>query len=90
MCTDEGFSMLGRRYEIHVRGAVPEQLLAEIASAHQTLEVRTVLSGSVRDQAELQGLLLRLHSLGLELLELRQIPDAPARSAGPPPHLQRI
>jgi hypothetical protein len=83
--------MLARGYEIHMRGAVPRQLLAEMLSAHPTLEVRTVLSGSVRDQAELQGLLRRLHSLGLELLEMRQIPDAPAplESPQPPPPRQR-
>ena len=41
-----------------------------------------MLSGLVRDQAELQGLLRRMHNLGLELLELRQAPEEPA--AGPP------
>jgi E1-E2 ATPase len=49
----EEVTMLSRGYEIHMRGAVPAQLLAEMLSAHPTLEVRTVLSGSVRDQAEL-------------------------------------
>ena len=74
-----------------MRGAAPTQVLAETLSAHPTLEVRTVLSGSVRDQAELQGLLRRLHSLGLELLEMRQIPDAPGplESPQPPPPRQR-
>lgn len=77
--------MLARAYEVQVRGAVPTRLLAEMLLAHPTLEVRTVLSGSVRDQAELQGLLRRLHSLGLELLEMRQIPYSPAPLDSPPP-----
>lgn len=87
---DEEVTMLSRGYEIHMRGAVPAQLLAEMLSAHPTLEVRTVLSGSVRDQAELQGLLRRLHSLGLELLEMRQIPDAPAPLESPPLPRKRV
>jgi hypothetical protein len=33
----------------------------------------TVLRGEVRDQAELYGLLARIESLGLELLELRPL-----------------
>ncbi len=74
--------MLARRYEIHVRGVLPEHVLADIRAEHPTLEVRTVLSGLVRDQAELQGLLRRMHNLGLELLELRQAPEEPA--PGPP------
>ncbi len=69
--------MLARSYEIHVRGVLPEPVLADIRSAQPTLEVRTVLSGLVRDQAELQGLLRRMHNLGLELLELRQVPEEP-------------
>lgn len=70
--------MLARRYEIHVRGILPERVVAEICAELPTLEVHTVLSGLVRDQAELQGLLRRLHNLGLELLELRQVPEEPA------------
>lgn len=70
-----------RRYEVHVRGVVPDDVLDEVRGAHRGLAVRTVLSGVVRDQADLQGLLLRLHSLGLEVLEMRQVPD------GPQPHV---
>ena len=67
--------MPARRYEVHVRGVVPDDVLDEVRGAHRGLEVQTVLSGMVRDQADLQGLLLRLHSLGLEVLEMRQVPD---------------
>ena len=34
----------------------------------------TVLTGTVPDQAALQGLLIRLEELGLELLEVRRLP----------------
>jgi hypothetical protein len=35
-----------------------------------------VLHGPVRDQAELYGLLDRVQSLGLELIEVRRLPPA--------------
>jgi hypothetical protein len=44
--------------------------------------VETVLHGPVRDQAALYGLLDRIQALGLELLEVRQLPDPPAGSSG--------
>jgi hypothetical protein len=37
--------------------------------------VETVLHGPVRDQAELHGILERVQSLGLELIEVRRLPD---------------
>ena len=38
--------------------------------------VETVLHGPVRDQAELHGLLHRVQALGLELIEVRRLPEA--------------
>ena len=77
--------MLSRRYEIFIRGVVPADLLEEMADAHREVEAQTVLRGRVRDQAELQGLLRRLHNLGLELVELRQVPAEPADGDPPAP-----
>ena len=37
--------------------------------------VETILHGLVRDQAELHGLLHRLQSLGLELIQVRRLPE---------------
>jgi hypothetical protein len=37
--------------------------------------VETILHGPVRDQAELHGLLQRVQSLGLELIEVRRLPE---------------
>ena len=73
-----------RCYEVSVRGVVPEELLDEGRSALIEVESRTVLSGRVRDQAELQGVLRRLHSLGLELLEVRVVADASGISTASP------
>ncbi len=53
--------MLAKRYESHIRGALPEHVLAELRAAHPTLEVQTVRSGRVRDQAELQGVDVTAH-----------------------------
>ena len=74
------------RYEIIVRGPLPEAVVNEVTQAHGTLEMRTVLIGYLRDQSELQSLLRRIHGLGLELLELHQVPEAPEGAPmGAPP-----
>lgn len=77
--------MLTRRYEIFIRGLVPASLLDEISGSHPDLEAQTVLRGQVRDQAELQGVLRHLHSLGLELVEMRQAPAERTRGRPPAP-----
>jgi hypothetical protein len=69
------------RYEIRIKGRVSE----EIASAFDGLSVdvrpvETVLHGDITDQAALHGLLDRVADLGLELIEVRRLPDAPADS----------
>lgn len=73
-----------RCYEVSVRGVVPEDLLDEVGSALVEIQARTVLCGRARDQAELQGVLRRLHSLGLELLEIRQVAAVSGRSTADP------
>jgi hypothetical protein len=62
------------RYEIHVRGLVGDHLL----DAFPGLQVRhreheTVLTGGLPDQAALLGVIGRIESLGLELLEVRRV-----------------
>jgi hypothetical protein len=61
-------------YEITVRG----RLSATLAAAFDGLSVdrlatQTVLYGEVADQAALFGLLERVQSLGLELVEVRRV-----------------
>lgn len=77
--------MLTRHYEIVIKGVVPTALLEEIGGSHPHLVAQTVLRGQVRDQAELQGVLRRLHSLGLELVELRQEPPETTLRRPPSP-----
>ncbi len=70
--------MQARTYEIHLRGRLSPAVRAsfgELASSEKPAE--TVLHGPIRDDAELYATLNRIQSLGLELLELRRIPDPP-------------
>ena len=64
-------------YEVRVRGKLSRTLALEfeqLALAAEVAPVETVLSGPVEDQAALHGLLRRIESLGLELLEVRRFP----------------
>ena len=78
--------MVERTYEVRVNGLVPtEALLEELRDVDvASHELRTVLSGSFVDQAELYAFLNRLRSFGLEVLEVRRVPvtDEPIEAAG--------
>jgi hypothetical protein len=64
------------RYEIRIRGRVSAAVLDTFDAMENEIEpVETILHGPVRDQAELHGLLHRLQSLGLELIEVRRLPE---------------
>jgi hypothetical protein len=68
----------GGSYEIRIRGQLTGSLLAAFEEMEATLEpVETVLHGPVQDQAALYGLLDRIQSLGLELIEVRRLPETP-------------
>lgn len=69
--------MSDTRYEIRIRGRVSAAVLDTFDAMQSDIEpVETILHGPVRDQAELHGLLHRLQSLGLELIEVRRLPDS--------------
>jgi hypothetical protein len=61
------------RYEIVVRGLLSETLLAAFptlsAEAHSA---KTVLAGTLADQAALYGVIAQIEALGLELIEVRR------------------
>jgi hypothetical protein len=62
-------------YEIRVRGRISNGALERLEGLEGApAGVETVLRGPVRDQAELHGLLDRVRTLGLELVELRRLP----------------
>ncbi len=64
------------RYEFRIVGRVSDTIaeafpeLDRVPVTHQTL-----LIGPVVDQAHLYGLLARIQSLGLEVVEMRQVPE---------------
>jgi len=66
----------GGRYEIRIRGRLTDSMLAVFEGLTASVESgETVLRGPVRDQAALYGLLDRIQSLGLELVEVRRLPE---------------
>ena len=61
-----------REYTLVVEGELSDELGNAFAGMTLTRkEGRTLLTGQVRDQAELQGLLQRISNLGLTLLSAR-------------------
>ena len=67
--------MTARYYEIRVRGHIPPDELVEFENVTAVVQSgETVLRGLVIDQAALQGILQRLHVLGLDLIEVRRVP----------------
>lgn len=65
------------RYQFLVAGKAPDSVLAlfpELRSAPGAAG-GTVLFGQVEDAAHLHGILGRLQSLGVPVLEMRQLPD---------------
>jgi hypothetical protein len=75
------------QYEITVRGRLSETLLAAfdgLAAAPAAAE--TVLRGQIADQAALYGVLDRIESLGLELLDVRRAEFPTHPTGGSPCH----
>jgi hypothetical protein len=62
-------------YEIRVKGHLSGALLVHFQELGARVEpAATTLFGRVEDQAALRGLLDRIDSVGLELIEVRRIP----------------
>ena len=68
--------MARRVYELRVRGPVPAALLEEIGAEDFGEEPPlTILRTEPTDQPGLHGILERLRTLGLDLLEVRTTPE---------------
>ena len=77
----------GGDYEIRIKGRLSDSLLAAFEGLTATVQpVETVLYGPVQDQAALYGLLDRIQSLGLELVEIRQLPPSADEVPAEPEH----
>jgi hypothetical protein len=71
------------QYEITVRGRLSETLLAAFDGLAATpAAADTVLRGEIADQSALYGVLDRIESLGLELLDVRRAESNPHPSGG--------
>jgi hypothetical protein len=63
-------------YEIRITGVLPPEALLDFDRLTASVEpVETVLHGPLRDQAALNGLLARLETFGVEVLEIRRLHD---------------
>lgn len=74
-----------RVFEVSIDGLVSPELLAELGDVEvSSQEMRTVLTGQFRDQAEVYGFLERLRAYALEVVEVRRIdaPDPPEATEG--------
>ena len=61
-------------YEIRVAGVLPPEVLLDFEKLTASVEpVETVVHGPLRDQAALKGLLDRLETFGVEVLEVRRL-----------------
>jgi hypothetical protein len=72
-------------YAIRVSGRLSDALVSAFPTMrHQPLPVQTLLWGDLPDQAALQGVLDHLDELGVEILEVNQLPDRADQEAEHP------
>jgi hypothetical protein len=75
-----------RNYRLVVEGELSDTLAPAFHGMTLTRAAgNTALTGVVRDQAELQGLLQRVSDFGLTLLEAKAIDNRPEEPAGQEP-----
>ena len=68
----------GKVYRIVARSELGDRYAADFEGMQmQTKDGDTILTGEIIDQAHLFGILNRLKVLGLELLSVEAMPDAP-------------
>src|SRR5579859_5427291 len=61
-------------YEIRVAGVVPPEIMLDFDRLTASVEpVETVVHGPLQDQAALHGLLARLATLGVQVIEVRRL-----------------
>jgi hypothetical protein len=61
-------------YEIRVTGVLPPEALLDFERLTASVEpVETVVHGPLQDQAALHGLLARLETFGVQVIEVRRL-----------------
>jgi hypothetical protein len=73
-------------YEIRIKGRVSDSLLPAFEGLTVTTEpVETIVYGPLADQEAVHRLLIKLESLGLEVVEFRRLPGEASDPRGAPP-----
>jgi hypothetical protein len=73
-------------YEIRIKGRVNDSLLSAFEGLAVTTEpVQTIVYGPLDDQAAVHRLLIKLESLGLEVVEFRRLPGGTGDPGAAPP-----
>lgn len=74
---DKGEGPTMKQYELRIRCALSDNLAAAFPqlTAVQISPQSTMLSGPLRDQAELHEILAQLADMGIEITEVRQQPQ---------------
>ncbi len=68
--------MGAHNFEIRIKGKVSDAVASSFEGLHSSVQpVETILTGEVSDQAALHALLEQIQSLGLELVEVRRLPE---------------
>jgi len=63
------------RYVIRVEGRLSTALTSAFPALVATQQSQTVLHGTIVDQVTLHGVLARLRSLGVDVVEVHRLPD---------------
>ena len=70
-------------YEIRVAGVLPPEALLDFERLTASVEpVETVVHGQLQDQAALNGLLARLETFGIQVIEVRRLQERDAEAGG--------
>ena len=71
----EGLMVPLSYYEIRVAGVLPSEVLLDFDRLTASVEpVETVVHGPLQDQAALHGLLTRLETFAVQVIEVRRLP----------------
>lgn len=65
--------MVDATYEVRVADAVPEQDLRDMRAVTLSVDQVNTIVYSIPNQAALYGLLAKLRSLGIEVIEVRRV-----------------
>ena len=81
IATRWGAALSPSYYEIRVTGVLPPEILLDFERLSASVEpVETVVHGPLSDQAALYGLLARLQTFGVQVVEVRRMHDPPQGS----------